>query len=287
MTPLIPLEDSWSDILRKARRGLGLSEADLAQQSGVPSETIISLEKGDLHPSSLLQVASSLNLHPERLAALARGDYHPGRLRLPPGSETTSGIAMFTSPWEDFEVHSYLLWDAKTSLAAAFDTGTDASEMLAFLKTNNLKLDLILLTHAHGDHVFELDRLVEATGAKAWIGDRESVAGAENFSAGKEFHLGSLQIETRSTWGHATGGITYVIHGLESSVAVVGDALFAGSMGGPMISYEACLSTNRKEIFTLPSDTLLCPGHGPLTTVALEQMNNPFFPEYATTVVPW
>ena len=44
-----------------------------------------------------------------------------------------------------------------------------------------------------------------------------------------------------------------------------------------MISYEACLTTNRKEIFSLPPDTLICPGHGPLTTVALEGMHNPFF----------
>jgi len=276
MTRRIPLEDSWSDVIRKARRGLGLSEADFARQCGLQVETILSLERGSLDPESLVKIASPLKLQPERLLAMSQGEYHPGVLQLP--VRAVGGVAMFTSPWNDFEVHSYLAWDTRTSVATAFDTGSDASELLQFLKKNGLKLKLILLTHGHGDHVFELDRMVEATGAKAWIGNREHIEGAENFAAGKEFTLGSLRIETRSTWGHASGGISYVIHGLERPVAIVGDALFAGSMGGPMISYEACLSTNRKEIFTLPPDTLLCPGHGPLTTVALEAAHNPFFP---------
>ena len=49
-------------------------------------------------------------------------------------------------------------------------------------------------------------------------------------------------------------------------------------MGGPKVSYPDCRETNRKEILSLPSETLLCPGHGPLTTVALERAHNPFFP---------
>lgn len=272
MTKLIPLEDSWSDVIRKARRGLSLSEEQLSQKSGVSVTTIIELEKGELHVEELEEIALPLGLDKNRLLALARGEYHPGLLALP------EGLALFTTPWNDFEVHSYLLWDAKTSVAAAFDTGSDASEMLDFLKSHHLALKQIFLTHGHGDHVFELDRLVEKTGASAWIGVRESVAGAVNFAIGREFCVGSLKIETRSTWGHAAGGISYVIHGLERPIAIVGDALFAGSMGGPMVSYDACLETNRREIFSLPPETLLCPGHGPITTVDLERLHNPFFP---------
>ena len=271
---LISIEDSWSDVIRKARRGLGLSEQDLARSSGLSLDGIMALEQGILDQKQLEKVGIVLGLCTESLLALARGEYHPGDLLLP------EGMAMFTTLWNDFEVHSYLLWDQNASghnPAAAFDTGSDASEMLDFLKNRELVLGQIFLTHGHGDHVFELDRLMEKTKAPAWIGDREAVAGAGNFSAGRDFFVGSLRIETRSTWGHAAGGITYVIHGLERPVAIVGDALFAGSMGGPMISYEACLRTNRKEIFSLPPDTLICPGHGPLTTVALERTNNPFF----------
>ena len=270
----IPLEDGWSDVIRKARRGLGISEEELARRSGLSPEAIIALEKGGLDLEQLGAVAGALGLDKRSLLALAKGEYHPGHLELP------DGLAMFSSPWDDFEVHSYLLWDPKVgekSPAAAFDTGSDVSEMLDFLKAHFLHLGEIFLTHGHGDHVFDLDRLVEKSGAAAWIGEREAVSGAEAFAVGREFSVGSLRIETRSTWGHARGGITYVIHGLDRPVAIVGDALFAGSMGGPMISYEACLETNTREIFSLPPETLLCPGHGPLTTVALEKANNPFF----------
>jgi len=74
----------------------------------------------------------------------------------------------------------------------------------------------------------------------------------------------------------------FVISGLEHPVAVVGDSLFAGSMGGGGISYSDALENNRKKILTLPDDTVVCPGHGPLTTVGEEKQHNPFFPEFQT-----
>ena len=61
-----------------------------------------------------------------------------------------------------------------------------------------------------------------------------------------------------------------------ASTTAVGDAVFAASMGGGMISYADALRTNQEEIMTLPSETVLCPGHGPLTTVGEERQHNPF-----------
>jgi glyoxylase-like metal-dependent hydrolase (beta-lactamase superfamily II) len=58
---------------------------------------------------------------------------------------------------------------------------------------------------------------------------------------------------------------------------VVGDALFAASMGGGMISYADALRTNKEQLFTLPKETLICPGHGPLTSIGWELGHNPFF----------
>jgi glyoxylase-like metal-dependent hydrolase (beta-lactamase superfamily II) len=174
-------------------------------------------------------------------------------------------------------VNSYLAYDAASGCAVAFDTGSDGSDMLSFLAARALRLELILLTHSHGDHIFDLDRLKEKTGAPAWIGGREPVEGAAEFDAGHAFTCGNLRIETRLTWGHSKGGITYVIGGLERPVAVVGDAVFAGSMGGGGVSYLDALRTNREQILSLPEATVLCPGHGPLTTVGEEKANNPFF----------
>jgi glyoxylase-like metal-dependent hydrolase (beta-lactamase superfamily II) len=97
------------------------------------------------------------------------------------------------------------------------------------------------------------------------------------FSYGERFTLGVLTIEARKTTGHTVGGVTYVVTGLARPVAIVGDALFAGSAGGGLISWHDVLATCREEILTLPPDTIICPGHGPLTTVAEELAHNPLF----------
>src|ERR1017187_8405054 len=106
------------------------------------------------------------------------------------------------------------------------------------------------------------------------------MGGAEVFADGKVWTVGGVKIEARRTSGHARGGTTFVVRGLGREVAVVGDALFAGSMGGGMVSYEEALRTNRESIFTLGDETIVAPGHGPLTTVGEEKLHNPFFPEY-------
>jgi glyoxylase-like metal-dependent hydrolase (beta-lactamase superfamily II) len=74
--------------------------------------------------------------------------------------------------------------------------------------------------------------------------------------------------------------VTYVIEGWPDNapaVAVVGDAIFAGSMGKDFSTPELAQAKVRDEILSLPGGTLICPGHGPLTTAAEEQSNNPFF----------
>ncbi len=93
-------------------------------------------------------------------------------------------------------------------------------------------------------------------------------------------HLGSLRITNRETPGHADDGITYIIgnwSGDAPAVAIVGDAIFAGSMGGAAQHGALAKQKVREQILALPPDTLICPGHGPLTTVAEEKAHNPFF----------
>jgi len=152
--------------------------------------------------------------------------------------------------------------------------------MLDFAAAHRLSIKLILLTHGHEGHVADLTRLRKATGAPAFVGQHELVDAAEAFAAGHTFRVGRLQIETRLTSGHSAGGITYVITGLAQPVAVTGDAIFAGSMGGGVVSYLDALANNRKHILSLPHETVLCPGHGPMTTVDEEKRHNPFFPEF-------
>ena len=71
--------------------------------------------------------------------------------------------------------------------------------------------------------------------------------------------------------------MTYFVTGLAHPLAIVGDSIFAGSMGGGNVSYKDAVNNNLKKILTLPDDTIICPGHGPLTTVAEEKEHNPFF----------
>ena len=148
--------------------------------------------------------------------------------------------------------------------------------MLALATKENLSVKLILLTHAHPDHVADLPRLREETGATIFISSRESIPGAEAIEEGKHFRLGKIDIDARSTSGHSPGGMTYVVSGLARPIAIVGDSLFAGSMGGGTVSYEDALRNNLEKILTLPDETIICPGHGPITSVG-EKARNPFF----------
>jgi len=93
-------------------------------------------------------------------------------------------------------------------------------------------------------------------------------------------HLGSLRITHRDTPGHAEDGVTYIAGTWPEDaphVALVGDAIFAGSIGRGNQSWELARQKVREQIFSLPDETLICPGHGPLSTVAEEKSNNPFF----------
>ncbi len=269
----IPLEDTYADILGKAQRGLALTDEDLSRDSGLSLGKINELKAGTVDLLALNALAPILKLKTDALIELAQNRWNPAPVQL-------IDLVQFNTPFSDMRVNSYLVADFDNRLAIAFDTGTDATHMLDYLKKQGLKLELILLTHTHGDHILELDRLKEKTGAHAFVSEREPLEGAESFPAGKTFQIGSLSIESRLTWGHSPGGISYVVQGLAQPVAIVGDALFACSMGGGKESYSAALETNRKELFTLPDDTILCPGHGPMTTLAEQKKHNPFFPEF-------
>jgi glyoxylase-like metal-dependent hydrolase (beta-lactamase superfamily II) len=270
---VIPLEDNYTDVVGKAQRGLRLSDIELARQAGVSSGELDHFKSGGFDADVARKIAGPLQLRAGALIELALKSWQPAPVEM-------AGLAAFNTPYQDMTVNSYLVFDSKTLQAAAFDTGSSAARMLEFIKERQLTLAFIFLTHSHPDHVADLNRLQTATGAPTHIGENEHLDGPKPFAAGQVFRLGNLKIETRQTSGHARGGITFVVAGLERRLAVVGDALFAASMGGGAVSYEEALRTNRKEIFSLPDDTVICPGHGPMTTVGEQKKHNPFYPEF-------
>ena len=267
----IPLEDNVSDIVGKAQRGLGISDSQLAERAGVSIDAVRKIRGGDLNGDAIERVAPILKMSATALRKLASGEWEPEAIG------DIDGLAMFNTTYGDMTVNAYLVWDPATRDAVAFDTGADCSAMLKRIEDEKLKTKLVLLTHAHPDHVADLPRLRKATDAPVYISEREPDEGAEAIPEGKHFKVGTLAIEARLTSGHSPGGITYVVTGLARPVAIVGDSLFAGSMGGGNVSYQDALKSNRTKILTLPDETIVCPGHGPLTTVGKEKRDNPFF----------
>lgn len=266
----IPIEDNFEDILGKAQRGLELADSELAERANVTASELKSALAGRFDETVVRKLAPVLNLNPEALVASGRKEWFPEPIRM-------DGLATFTTPYGDMTVNSYVVWDPASKDAAIFDSGADCSEMVEFLEKQELRPRGILLTHTHGDHIFDLDRLKERTGAPAYVTEAEAIEGAETFEEGKTFSVGGLKIGTRLTSGHSRGGITYIIDGLSRPIAIVGDAIFAGSMGGGLVSFRDALRNNREKILILPDETVICPGHGPLTTVGEEKIHNPFF----------
>lgn len=267
----LPLEDLFNDVLGKASRGLGRDAAALARATGVEAEAIRAVLAGEFRADVVRAIAPALDLDAERVVALGEGRYRPADVAL-------DGLRQSNTPFDDMTVNAYLVHDAASGEAALFDTGADAGELLAAADALGVRITQVFITHNHGDHIYDLDRVLEKSGARAWTPAKEPVDGAEAFEPGREFAIGGLGVETRLTCGHARGGMTYVVRGLDRPLAIVGDALFAGSMGGGMVSYADALRTNRAAIFSLPDETIIAPGHGPLTTVGEERRHNPFFP---------
>jgi len=267
----IPLEDNVGDIIGKAQRGLRIAESELAKRAGLAGEQMRELRAGRFEETALRAIAPVLNLDADALVDLAMDKWKPDKL------ENFDGLAQFTSDYSGMMVNAYLLWDPESKHAAAFDTGADCAETLRRATRENLSIKLILLTHAHSDHVADLPRLREKTGAHVYAPARESVPGAELIEEDKQFRVGKIDIEARLTWGHSPGGMTFVATGLARPVAIVGDSLFAGSMGGGNVSYPDAVQNNLEKILTLPGETIICPGHGPITSVGEEKKHNPFF----------
>ncbi len=266
----IPLEDNFADIIGKAQRGLGISDSQLAEKSGASVDAIRQLSDGKFDLATLERIAPLLQLDPESLADLAQGKFQPNECHL-------EGLAQFNTPYHDMHVNAYLVWSPTSKEAVAFDSGAVCLAMLEHERKHGLTIKLILLTHAHPDHIADLGQLAGATRAPVYLSSREKAPDAQAIEEGRKFTVGSLVIESRLTWGHSPGGMTFVVQGLERPVAIVGDSLFAGSMGGGNVSFKDAVQNNLEKILTLPDETVLCPGHGPLTTVGEEKQHNPFF----------
>lgn len=270
--PLIPLEDNFSDIINKAQNGRKITDERLASVAGVSLEDLALVKGGKVNVAVLRRVARHLRLNPDALEAIAKRTWYP---KVP---IIARGFAMFNNPHGETSVNSYLVWDLRSKLAAAIDTGTDSTDMIDFVKSEGLRLQYVFLTHAHEDHIGGLPALLAATKAEAWIHEAEPIPhpGTRQFKENAYFHIGEVAIKALLTKGHSPGLTTFFTTGNGLPIAFVGDALFAGSMGGSAEHFELQRKSNHDKILSLPKDSVLAPGHGPLTTLAQEREHNPF-----------
>jgi hydroxyacylglutathione hydrolase len=204
-------------------------------------------------------------------------------------------------------VNCYIVADEASKDAAVFDPGGDADQILNILSEQGLQLKYIINTHTHWDHVGGNRELQQATGAPILTHRREAPAlhavstRAAQFGAaasdseatqyieeGDVVVLGGIQFEIIDLRGHSPAGLGFLFEGEVEvdgarhvrKLVICGDALFAGSIGRtdfPGGDTDLLLENIRTKIFSLPDDTLVLPGHGPVSTVGHEKRYNPFF----------
>jgi len=271
------LEDHPGDIISKGRAMSGISAAAAAKAAGLSEIELSDLEKTGRpgKKPDFTVLANLIGLNPAKLDAIANG-WHPEEKDLSQWRE----LRIFTTAGDGLTVNCYLVWDEVTRDSALFDTGLDAKPILDCITENQLQLRHIFITHSHWDHVEALPKIREIwPKARVHSGSKSAPVDQRN-KPSEIVPLGGLRVTHRETPGHAEDGVTYLVGNWQEDaphVAMVGDAIFAGSIGRGNQSWDLARQKVREQILTLPPATLICPGHGPLTTVEEEKKHNPFF----------
>ena len=167
----------------------------------------------------------------------------------------------------------YLCWCPGTLEGAIIDPAEFTADMRRFIEEQGISLRAVLLTHGHFDHDGAAADVASEHGIK--IMAAASYPGGERLSGGEKIALGKGELLVAATPGHTEDSIVFIAEGF----AFVGDALFAAAVGGTTdrAHFEQETGGIRDVLFGLPEDTVLYPGHGPATTVAVERTYNPFF----------
>lgn len=271
------LEDHLGDIIRKARAMSNVSAGEAARAADLSESELAQLEDSGktAKQPNYAALASALGLNGAKLKGIAEG-WLPSEKDL----GTWRELRCVSTTAEGMAVNCYLVWDEVSRDAALFDAGWDAAPVVQLIEQNQLQLRHIFITHGHEDHIAAL-AAIRQNFPKARVHSSAKSAPVDQRNRANDFiHLGSLRITNRDTPGHAEDGTTYVVGTWPEDaphVAIVGDALFCGSIGRGNQSWDLARKKVREQIFSLPAETLVCPGHGPLTTVGEEMAHNPFF----------
>ncbi len=211
-------------------------------------------------------------------------------------------IEIITFTDELFEQNSRLVIPQNEAFCWVIDPGffPATDNLLKYLTDRNLSPEAVILTHAHADHIAGLSQVLHshkmlpvylAKTEWSFLQDpsqnlsmmtgrelRVSAPELRDLTSNQVLKLGGTQWRVLDTSGHSPGGRT--LYCPEAQTAIVGDALFAGSIGRvdfPHSDGPRLLCNIREKLFTLPGSTRVCSGHGPDTTIEIERTTNPFF----------
>ena len=271
------LEDDFTDILRKAKRGTGTDDAALAARTGLAAADIAAWMKGERVPGDdeARALARTLGLDPGKFADAAAQRWEP-RVGMP--------ADVRHHPQDPHPSNGYIcfLEDGKT--AALIDPAGVPANLLRAIAAGPYALRYILVTHQHADHC-DATAAVAAAFPDARIVMHRSDAHAIGELArtalpivdGDELPFGDgAAIRMLHTPGHTDGSSSFLFR----STLFSGDTLFAGSIGGAFgqtTGYEDIRTSVRTKLFALDDATVVMPGHGPPSTIGEEKAHNPFF----------
>ena len=254
------LEDEFGDIIGKARRGQNLSQSETATAAGITEAELARMEQYTLKPTEtqVFRLAEVLNLDGTKLLDIATEQWEPEPSKQT--NDATFEVITISAPVGEWPVNAYLLICKATDDAAIIDTAAHPDLILEQLDARNVNPTTILLTHAHSDHTDGLSQLQSETGCETYIHKNEpkprSKKKLREVAHGDVLSIGELMVSIVNTPGHTPGGCSF----LTQSVAFVGDAIFAGSVGGPNISYQDEIESVRDNLLSLPDTVRLFPG---------------------------
>ncbi len=207
--------------------------------------------------------------------------------------------------FNDFMENTYLLWDESNEcviIDPGCNTPAEKSDMVQFIRGNELKPVLLVNTHCHIDHVlgnkwvketYQVDLLIhqqelvvlqtmEEISKMYGIYAETSPAPDRYLAAGERVTFGKSSMHVLFTPGHSPGSIS--LYAAEDKVVISGDVLFRSGIGRtdlPGGSYQVLMNSICQELLLLPDETRVYSGHGPVTTIGEERRHNPFILEYA------
>jgi hydroxyacylglutathione hydrolase len=211
-------------------------------------------------------------------------------------------------PVTPFQQNCSLVWCDRTRAGAVIDPGGDLDQVLAAAKEADVRIEKILLTHAHIDHAggtAELARQLHVPiegphpGDQFWIDQMAEQGRMFGFGRcdgfvpdrwldeGDKVQVGELEFDVRHCPGHTPGHV--VFFSSPERIAFVGDVLFAGSIGRtdfPGGDYDTLIHSIRDKLFVLGDDVRFVPGHGPMSTFGDERRSNPFAGDAAVGARP-